>query len=124
MIKKNNKLYEASRKLGKRRIKGNAGVMLGYYRNKTFWPTKYFLENNKRIIRNYVIIDSKTEFLFTCGRDLFKKSIKCKKGSGLLVVFNTYGEVLGIVREQKKIYKNILNIGLFLKEDELEGVIF
>ncbi len=127
IFKKDNKFFETSKKLSERKSlleKGYCGIILGYYK-KGFKPTKYFLEKNKNKIKNYIIIKEKVEFLFTCGRDLFKESIIQEKGNGrLYVVFNKKKEVLGLSEKTKDVYKNILNIGLYLKEDSLKEIVF
>ena len=125
VIREENCFFEVSKELFNSSLKtGSRGVLLGCLKKDGFVPTQYFLEQNKDKIKNYVIIKEESEFLFTCGRDLFKKSVIEKTGSGLFVVFNKEKEVLGLVKEEKGLYKNVLNIGLYLKEDKLGSVVF
>ena len=124
-FKKDGFFFQASGEIAQMKNKrGRAGVLLGYEKKNVFHPTQYLLQKKISMIKDYVIISDEVEFLFTCGRDLFEKSVLEKKGISPFVVINRKKEVLGIAAERGKIYKNIINIGFYFKENEMKEVLF
>jgi ribosome biogenesis protein Nip4 len=77
-----------------------------------------------------IIVDKKTEWLFICGRDIFKQGIVNIVGAGSkgehVLVLNKRGECLGFGRivcdlsktERGLAVKNILDIGDFLRREK------
>ncbi len=96
----------------------SAGRFLGHYRKGKFIPSfEIMQEYVNSFDDDYVIINKKAEQLFIYGRDIFESSIISKKGKGpLFIVRNGNKEVLGLAEFDGKIYKNISDIGLFLRK--------
>ncbi|HUW48137.1 MAG TPA: hypothetical protein VMW36_05300 [Patescibacteria group bacterium] len=79
-----------------------------------------------------IVVDKKTEWLFICGRDIFKQGIINTVGSGRkgehVLVMNDHAECLGygiIVADLDKIERglaavNVLDIGDFLRREKEE----
>jgi ribosome biogenesis protein Nip4 len=77
-----------------------------------------------------IIVDKKTEWLFICGRDIFKQGIVNFVGTGSkgehVLVLNNHGECLGFGRivcdlgktERGLAVKNILDVGDFLRREK------
>lgn len=77
-----------------------------------------------------IIVDKKTEWLFICGRDVFKQGIVNIAGAGQkgehVLVLNNHGECLGFGRivcdlsktERGLAVRNILDIGDFLRREK------
>jgi ribosome biogenesis protein Nip4 len=107
-----------------------AGTYVGKIKDGRFFPSVSFLELIARKEANKVTVDKKTEWLFTCGRDIFAQGIVNVIGSGkrddYTLVLNLYGECLGFgrilcnidVKRQGLVIKNILDIGDFLRREK------
>ncbi len=108
-----------------------AGAYLGKTKDGTFFPSFNLLAMMARTKANKVVVDAKTEWLFICGRDVFKQGIiatsgTTKKGSYTLII-NQHDECLGFGRilhnldekahGKKPIIKNISDIGDFLRRE-------
>jgi ribosome biogenesis protein Nip4 len=106
------------------------GSYLGKVKNGVFYPGFEFLRMLSQKNANCVVVDEKTEWLFICGRDIFKRGIagtkrSAKRGDYVLVL-NKNGETLGYGRvtcdfdEVKKgvAVKNILDLGDFLRREK------
>jgi len=107
-----------------------AGIYLGKEKDGVFFPSFNLLAMIADKRANKVIVNEKTEWLFICGRDVFKRGIirvigSMKKGSYALIL-NSYSECLGFgqalsdlheVREGA-VVKNILDIGDFLRREK------
>ncbi len=124
VISENDKLFEVSDELMNIKFKIqpiSMGLLLAL-KNK---PTHPLIELNKNKIKNYIILNDKSSFLFTCNRKLLKKGIVEKKGNGpTYAAMNKKREVLGVIRFKNKIYSNVDNIGYYLEQDKLKKVIF
>jgi ribosome biogenesis protein Nip4 len=108
-----------------------AGVYLGKTRGKTFFPSFHFLAMIAQSDANKTTVDSKTEWLFICGRDIFRNGITgasktLKKGDHTLIL-NAYGDCLGFgkispsmhdVGRNQVVVKNIADIGDFLRREK------
>jgi len=107
-----------------------AGACLGKTKNGKFFPSFILLRMVAETKANEVIVDNKTEWLFICGRDIFRQGItrivgSNKKGDYTLVL-NQHGECLGFGRilrglEEEKgrvAVKNISDIGDFLRREK------
>jgi ribosome biogenesis protein Nip4 len=76
---------------------------------------------------NKIVVDDKTEWLFICGRDIFKQGIVKTMGSKSkgdhTLVLNRYGECLGFGRitrnldEAGVVIENVSDIGDFLRRE-------
>ena len=107
-----------------------AGIYLGRNENDTFSPSFNLLAMMTGLDTNSIIVDSKSEWLFICGRDVFKRGITQvsgpeKKGDYTLII-NQHGDCLGFGRlvrdlsdkdEGKVAVKNIKDIGDFLRRE-------
>jgi len=77
---------------------------------------------------NKVIVDEKTEWLFICGRDVFKqgivKVIGSKQKGSYALILNQHGECLGFgkilqnLEREGVAIKNISDIGDFLRREK------
>jgi ribosome biogenesis protein Nip4 len=79
---------------------------------------------------NKIVVDKKTEWLFICGRDIFRRGVTEVIGSGkegdYVLVLNGHGECLGfgkVVSDLDKkmggvVVRNILDIGDFLRREK------
>jgi ribosome biogenesis protein Nip4 len=106
------------------------GTYLGKMKKGRFFPSfnllKIIAEQGSA---NKVFVDKKSEWLFTCGRDVFKKGITkiigSKRKDDYVLVLNSHGECLGfgkIIQDLDKVkkgvaVKNILDIGDFLRRE-------
>ena len=134
MVKKENRYFLLNKKLKDLITKDffYAGLYLGKVRNKRFFPSFNLLKMIAEKRSNKVIVDKKTEWLFICGRDVFKKGIIKVVGSGrkgdYTLVLNTHRECLGFGRilhdlnkmedEDAVAVKNVLDIGDFLRREK------
>ncbi len=107
-----------------------AGTYLGKVRDGKLCPSFNLLGIVAQGNANKVFVDKKTEWLFICGRDLFKKGITKVTGlsreNNYTLVMNSHDECLGygiIVHnlEQQKsgvVIKNLLDVGDFLRREK------
>ncbi|MDH5482015.1 MAG: hypothetical protein OEY22_03930 [Candidatus Bathyarchaeota archaeon] len=108
-----------------------AGTYLGKTKNGKFFPSFSLLRLIAEQDANQIAVDEKTEWLFICGRDVFKRGIKKVKGSkrkgDYTLVLNQQGECLGfgkILRDLNEKIKNgvtiqnISDIGDFLRREK------
>jgi ribosome biogenesis protein Nip4 len=107
-----------------------AGTYLGKMKDGAFLPSLNLLAMIVHSDANKITVDNKTEWLFICGRDVFKKGIKnisrpARKGDYTLVL-NERGDCLGfgVVRStvgkedrSKVIVRNIADVGDFLRRE-------
>jgi len=89
---------------------------------KPLHPSSALLDWLNARTEKFVIIDGKAEWLFLCGRDVFKQSILDKTTDhGLVLVKNSLGEVLGYgemrMKDKKVPLKNIMDKGDFLRRE-------
>jgi len=132
LVKKGNRCFLLNEELGKTEM-GDffyAGSFLGEKRNREFLPGFELLRLIAEKRANKITVDKKTEWLFICGRDIFRRGIKQVLGSGKkgdnVIVLNGHGECLGfgkVVSDLNKkksgvVVKNILDIGDFLRREK------
>lgn len=106
-----------------------AGSLLGETKKGEFIPGFELLRLIAKGNSNKVIVDSKSEWLFICGRDLFKRGItKVTKPivtGDYTLVLNQHYECLGFGRVIKDLDKattgvviqNLLDVGDFLRRE-------
>lgn len=132
IVKKQNRYFLLNENLKKLIAKDffYAGTYLGKSKNGKFFPSFDLLRMIAEKRANKVVIDKKTEWLFICGRDIFKQGItevigSRKKGNYTLVL-NQHGECLGFgkilsisYREKARVaVENISDIGDFLRREK------
>lgn len=106
-----------------------AGCYLGKIKNQKFFPGFELLRMMAEKSANKVVVDKKTEWLFICGRDIFKQGItrvtgSSRKGDRVLVL-NGHNECLGFGRivcnlnkaRKGVVVENILDVGDFLRRE-------
>jgi ribosome biogenesis protein Nip4 len=104
-----------------------AGTYLGKIKNGKFFPGFELLRLLAEKNANKVVVNKKTEWLFICGRDVFKRGIvkvigRGRKGDHVLVL-NCQGECLGFgtvtsdLNKKDAFIKNISDIGDFLRRE-------
>lgn len=106
-----------------------AGTYLGKIKEGSLIPSFNLLEMIVQENANKVFVDKRTEWLFICGRDIFKRGVTRRMGQtrkdGLVLVMNSYGECLGYGRmtdapdreKSNVIIENCLDIGDFLRRE-------
>ena len=111
-----------------------AGIYLGKVKDGVFFPSFNLLGMiAEKKEANKIFVDGKTEWLFICGRDIFKQGITKVTGSkqkgDLTLILNQRGECLGFGKilhnidvaeknKRKVIVKNIADIGDFLRREK------
>ena len=107
----------------------HAGAYLGKIKHGKFVPSFNLLNMIAQKNVNSIVVDKKTEWLFVCGRDVFKQGIMTVAGSqkkgDYSLVLNSFGECLGFGRIVYNLYggrgklalKNLLDIGDFLRRE-------
>ncbi|MCJ7423961.1 hypothetical protein MUP01_06795 [Candidatus Bathyarchaeota archaeon] len=108
-----------------------AGTYLGKIKKNHFFPSFNLLSLIAMGNANKITVDEKTEWLFICGRDVFKQGITNIVGSGsegnYTLIMNQREECLGFGRILRNIadesnlhrviIKNVLDIGDFLRRE-------
>jgi ribosome biogenesis protein Nip4 len=108
-----------------------AGVYLGKTKGKTFFPSFYLLAMISQSDANKTTVDTRTEWLFICGRDVFKKGITSMSKSGkkgdYTLILNAHGDCLGFgsisrsvddAGRNQVVVKNVADIGDFLRREK------
>jgi ribosome biogenesis protein Nip4 len=109
----------------------HAGFYLGKIKKRVFFPSFMLLAMIAEGDANRIMVDKKTEWLFICGRDVFRQGIvsvaDSKKKSDYVLVMNQHGECLGFGKilhnleetndKRKVAVKNISDIGDFLRRE-------
>jgi ribosome biogenesis protein Nip4 len=137
VVKKQNRYFLLNESLKKRVSKDffYVGVYLGKVKGRAFFPSFPLLAMIAEHDANKVVVDEKTEWLFICGRDIFKQGIvnvtASKRKGDYTLVMNQRGECLGFGRilgsvdekkdKHKVIVKNIADIGDFLRRERHRG---
>ena len=106
-----------------------AGTYLGKVKNGKFFPGFNLLNMIAQKKASGIVIEKKAEWLFICGRDVFKQGItkvtgSMKKGDYTLVL-NSYGECLGFGKILRNLgrkrrgpaVENILDVGDYLRRE-------
>ncbi len=106
-----------------------AGKYLGKNKKGKFFPSFNLLAMLTETQGNKVVVDEKAAWLFICGRDIFRKSIKTVKGSkrrgDFTLVLNEHGECLGFGRIVEDLssqgknlaVRNVSDVGDFLRRE-------
>jgi len=105
-----------------------AGTYLGKIKNGKFFPSFSLLSMIAERKANKMVVDKKTEWLFICGRDVFKQGITKVMGSkrkgDYALILNHHDECLGfgkilgrLDKEKEVVIKNIVDIGDFLRRE-------
>ena len=136
VVKKQNRYFFLNPKLKNFASEGffYAGTYLGKVKDGVFFPSFNLLSMiAERREVNGIFVDAKTEWLFICGRDIFKQGITKLTGSrkkgDLTLILNQRGECLGFGKilhnieadeksNRKVIVKNIADIGDFLRREK------
>jgi ribosome biogenesis protein Nip4 len=107
-----------------------AGSYLGKVKNGRFFPSFIMLSLFAQNEANKVVLNRKTEWLFICGRDIFREGIVSKTGSQrqgeYTLVLDDHGECIGfglVMRNLDRamkgaVIKNISDIGDFLRREK------
>ncbi|MEM3696367.1 MAG: PUA domain-containing protein [Candidatus Bathyarchaeia archaeon] len=107
-----------------------AGVYLGKVKNGKFFPSFNLLSMIAEKKANKIFVDKRSEWLFICGRDIFKQGITkvvgSKRKGDYALILNQHGECLGfgkILCDLDEIaegvaVKNISDIGDFLRREK------
>ena len=104
IVKKENRYFLINENLKKFITKDffHAGIYIGKIKNGNFFPSFSLLKMIAEGKANKVIVDKKTEWLFICGRDIFKqgimKVIGSKRKGDYTLILNEHGKFLGLVR--------------------------
>ncbi len=132
IVRKQNRYFLLNEKL-RRSISKEffcAGTYLGKTKRGKFFPSFNLLRMIADKKANKTIVDKKTEWLFSCGRDIFKQGIirvmGSKRKGDYTLVLNQHGECLGfgkITRHIDKakdgaVIKNVSDIGDFLRREK------
>ena len=104
-----------------------AGIFLGKVEKREFSPSFNLLRMISREESNKIIVDRKAEWLFICGRDIFKEGVIEALGSkgSYTLILNQDGECLGFGEivshidkaEEGVVVRNILDVGDFLRRE-------
>lgn len=132
LLKKQNRLFLVSKRLKTLVSKDffYAGIYLGKTEDGKFFPSANLLRMIAEEPANKVVVDEKTEWLFTCGRDVFKQGVIQVQGSGrkgdYTLVLNKHHECLGFgmilvdldKERERAVIKNMFDIGDFLRREK------
>ncbi|MGB9741029.1 MAG: hypothetical protein ACP5IM_07430 [Candidatus Bathyarchaeia archaeon] len=139
VVKKKNRYFLLNNAL-RRFVKSDffyAGTYLGKIKRGRFFPSFNLLRIvAEKVEANKVFVDKKSEWLFICGRDIFKqgivKTVGSKRKGSYILVLNMHGECLGFAEllddldriEKGVAAKNILDVGDFLRRERgrVEGI--
>jgi len=107
-----------------------AGTYLGKTKRGKLFPSFNLLRMIAEEKANKVIVDKKTEWLFICGRDIFKQGITevivSKRKGDYTLILNQHGECLGFGKilcnldkaKNGVVIENISDIGDFLRREK------
>lgn len=131
LVEKRNRYYILNENL-RRYVSSDflyAGTYLGETRHKEFVPSFPLLNMIAETDASKVYVDEKTEWLFICGRDVFKRGVKKTTGiagrGDYTLVVNLRGECLGFgqflvdsTEEGESVaVQNLLDLGDFLRRE-------
>ena len=114
-----NKHYFFEKEIHPRAI--SAGLYLGS-EGKEFKPSLALLEILSPKTQNKVFVNSKAEWLFICGRDVFMNNVvKDKSEEDVFLVQNEKDENIGLGKKKKEregiVIKNLLDKGNYLRRE-------
>jgi ribosome biogenesis protein Nip4 len=90
---------------------------------KDFIPTPEFIDYLSKKSNKKVVVNKKTEWLFLCGKDVFKMGViknHSEKNRGFVFVQNEFGENLGLgkfMRTGNIFIKNIIDKGAYIRKE-------
>ncbi|MCW3999640.1 MAG: hypothetical protein NWE93_05330 [Candidatus Bathyarchaeota archaeon] len=132
LVEKNGRFYLVNANL-KPLLKDSffvAGLYLGKAKEGKFFPSFNLLSMLAAQGGNRVVVDSRTAWLFICGRDVFVKGVlkvfgSTRKGEATLVL-NEFGECLGFGMvmagfggaEGEVAVRNVVDVGDFLRREK------
>ncbi len=93
------------------------GVFLGEVKSKKFIPSIQLIDLLSTKSNKKIVVNNKAEWLFLCGRDVFKQSIisgSLKTGKEYFVT-NSKNENLGLGKFDGKVVKNLIDKGQYLR---------
>lgn len=94
-----------------------AGTILGRVQKNRFSPSFPLLDHIAKHTKQKLLIDDKMAYLFTCGRDIFKKQVPQRIDEKVVLVLNMQNEVLGVAIQQDDLFKNVFDRGIFLRQE-------
>ena len=110
-----------------------AGNYLGKIKNGKFFPSFRLLSMIAERKANKIIVDKKTEWLFICGRDIFKQGIikvmGSKRKGDYTLILNLHDECLGFGRILHNldeeiggvVVRNVSDVGDFLRREKQQS---
>ena len=101
----------------------SAGLPIGELKDNKFVPSLALLDTLCKYSDNKVYLNKKGQEMFLYGRDVFEENIiKGSKKDGVVLVQNENDENLGygelIIKSKKKLLKNILDKGDYLRREK------
>lgn len=131
VVQKENRYFLINENLKRTMLKSYiyAGSFLGETRNGKFFPGFELLRLIAEKDSNKIVVDGKSEWLFMCGRDVFKRGIVNMAGLGkkgsYTIVLNQNHDCLGFGRimcdlqkaKDGVVVKNLLDVGDFLRRE-------
>jgi ribosome biogenesis protein Nip4 len=132
IVKEKNRFFLLNAHLREAAVEGffYTGIYLGKVKNDKFFPSFPLLSMIAEGKANKVTVNEKTEWLFICGRDVFKrgivKAVGSKKKGACTLVINQHEECLGFGRiiadldetSRGVVVKNISDVGDFLRREK------
>ncbi len=102
----------------------SVGLPIGEMFKGKFKPSFVLLEAIAGKTTQIAVVNEKSEWLFICGRDMFKEAVvECDAKAGMnVIVMNSRRECLGygiICTEGKTYIKNMLDLGDYLRRERL-----
>ncbi|MFW6231110.1 MAG: hypothetical protein ACOC32_03750 [Nanoarchaeota archaeon] len=97
----------------------NAGTFLGEETRHGFRPSVALIEHISEQDVRKLSVDKKTAWLFLCGRDIFKRSLKDEEKipEGYVFIMNERGENIGLGYAKGNLIENVLDRGDFLRRE-------
>ena len=135
IVKRQNRYFLLNDSLKRLILKDSfyVGTYLGKAKRGKFFPSFNLLRMIAGKKANKIIVDNKTEWLFICGRDIFKQGIMKVMGSkrkgDYTLILNQHNECLGFGKILCNLHKakdgvvieNISDIGDFLRREKQHG---
>ena len=131
MVRQNEKVFLIKDNLRQYVFKSfyHAGIYLGKIRDGQFLPSFYLLRLIATKKASKIVVNKKTEWLFTCGRDVFRQGVVevsgSKRKSEYTLIMNEENECLGFGKilsnfnqqDKRLVVRNVLDIGDFLRRE-------
>ena len=94
------------------------GLFLGRLKGKDFEPSPALLEIIAKQTDKKIVVNEKSAWLFACGRDVLKEGIIKATNDETVIVINKENEVLGLAQKKGNYYKNLVDIGSYLRREQ------